>query len=373
MVELYHPELRGVIVGETELCSLQDGLLYRGYDATELAYDGSFEETVHLLVCGESLPTAEELSDVRSVLIEAATPSAVVSQVFDSLPMHLPVGDALRSGVSLLGHDDWEPPDSEAGVSQALRLIAQVPTLIEDWLCRRDGRERIGACATRSHAGNVFAQVVGREAEPLEERAIDAMLILSAEHELTVATFAARVAASTGADLYAATTAALATLSGPEALPSASRWVDHLPRIRNREEAEAWVQAELDRKAEPPGFGHPVFTVSDPRATVLEQLCERVCQQSTSGKGCSLEAQADAIEQAVWRACQLPPNMEWPRRRLLRYLSIPDELTLPLFLCGRIVGWCAHVLEQRAEGTKYRPRARYRGAGPLRYVPLRDR
>ena len=371
MVELYHPELRGVIVGETELCSLDEGLLYRGYDATELAFEASFEETVHLLCLGESLPTAEQLSDLRSLLIEAADPADVVTGVFDSLPLHLPIGEALRSAVSLLGHDDWEPGGADSAAAQSIRLIAQVPTLIEEWLVRRDGRERLGPCATRSHAGNVFAQVVGREPQPHEERALDAMLTLSAEHELTVATFAARVAASTGADLYAAATAALAALSGPEGLPSASRWVDHLPRITSREQAEAWVEDELAENPRPGGFGHPVFTVSDPRAAVLEQICERVC--SLNGKNCSLEAQADAVEQAVWRSCQLPPNMEWPRRRLLRYMNIDDELTLPLFLCGRIVGWCAHVIEQQSEGTTYRPRARYRGAGPLKFVPLERR
>ena len=368
MVELYHPELRGVIVGETELCSLDDGLLYRGYDATDLAYEGSFEETVHLLLVGESLPTAEDLSDLRSLLVEAASPSPAVDSFYDSVPIHLPIGEALRTAVSLLGHDDWQPPGSDAGLSQAIRLVAQVPTLIEEWLCRRDGRPRLGPCATRAHAGNVFAQLVGREPAPEEERAVDAMLTLTAEHELTVATFAARVAASTGADLYAAIVAALAAFSGPEALPSASRWVDRLPSITSREQAEAWVQTELERTPRPPGFGHPVFQVSDPRAAVLEQLCELVCRRSDTP--CSLEAQADALEQAVWRACQLPPNIEWPRRRLLRYMNIDDELTLPLFLCGRIVGWTAHVLEQRREGTSYRPRARYRGAGPLRYVAL---
>ena len=371
MVELYHPELRGVIVGETELCSLEDGLLYRGYDATELAYEGSFEEAVHLLIVSETLPNDEELSDLRSMLIEAGTPTHLATAVFDSLPVHLPIGDALRTAVSLLGHDDWEPSESQAGVGQAIRLVAQIPTLIEEWLCRRDGRDPLGPCATRSHAGNVFAQVVGREPKPFEERSLDAMLTLSAEHELTVATFAARVAASTGADLYAAVVAALATHTGPEAVPSASEWVDHLPRVTSSEQAEAWVHSRLEETPEPPAFGHPVFSVSDPRAAVLEQICEMVCRQL--GGKCSLEPQADAIEQAVWRACQKPPNMEWPRRRLLRYLGIPDELTLPLFLCGRIVGWCAHVLEQRREGTRYRPRARYRGAGPLRYVPLRDR
>ena len=371
MVELYHPELRGVIVGETELCSLDEGLLYRGYDATELALEASFEETTHLLCIGESLPTAEELSDLRSLLVEAAHPTELVGTLFDSLPLHLPLTEALRSAVSLLGHDDWEPVGSEAGQAQAIRLVAQVPTLIEEWLVRRDGRERIGPCATRSHAGNVFAQLIGREAEPHEEKALDAMLTLTAEHELTVATFAARVAASTGADMYAAIVAALATFSGPSALPSASRWVDHLPRITSREQAEAWVEDEIAKYGDPPGFGHPVFQVSDPRAAVLEQICESVC--SKNNRDCSLEAQADAVEQAVWRATQLPPNMEWPRRRLLRYMGIDDELTLPLFLCGRVVGWCAHTLEQRREGTTYRPRARYRGAGPLRFKPLERR
>lgn len=367
-VELFHPELRGVVIGETEICSLDDGFTYRGYEVSDLATQGGFLETAYLLL-HERLPNGEELSDFRSLMIEAAEPSPSVDAVFAAMPMSVRPMEVLRSAVSVLGHEDWTPSDDsvDSNRARAVRLIAQMPLLAASCLHGPKDRE---FCPERSFAGNVFSLLSRRDPSALEERAIETMLILLAEHELNVTTFAARVAASTGADIYGAVTAALATMCGPKSLPQPESWLDRMEHLAVPDDADDLVDMLLEKDPIPPGFGHPVFTEADPRAIVLERLCEDLAAATENER---LEEFADAVERAVWNRLQIPPNVEWPRRRLMRYLNLPDEVSDVLFACSRVVGWCANAIEQQEEGTGYRPRARYRGATNLEYIPLDGR
>lgn len=367
-VDLFHPELRGVVVGETEICSLDDGFSYRGYEVSELATRGGFLETAFLLL-HERLPNGEELADFRSLLIEAAEPSPAVDALFASMPMSVRPMEVLRSAVSVLGHEDWTPSDNsiDCNRGRAVRLIAQIPLLAAACLHGPKDRE---FCPERSFSGNVFSLLTRRDPSALEERAIETMLILLAEHELNVTTFAARVAASTGAGVYGAVTAALATMCGPKTLPHPDRWLDRMEHLACPEDADALVEMLLERDPTPPAFGHPVFTELDPRAVVLERVCEDLAAATENER---LEEFADAVERAVWNRTQLAPNVEWPRRRLMRYLGLSDDISDLLFVCSRVVGWCANAIEQQEEGTGYRPRARYRGAVDLDYIPLDGR
>lgn len=369
--DLFHPELRGVYVGETDICNLDGGFSYRGYDVAELAHGGGFLEAAYLLL-NERLPGGEELADFRSLLLEAAEPSPTVESTFAASPINAAPLDVLRSCVTALAMEDWTPADEsvDANRARAVRLISQMPLLAARVL-GTDDQPRMNP--ERSFAANVTRLLGAPDPSALCEAAVESTMTLLAEHELNAATFAARVVASTGADVYAAVGSALAAMSGPAALPDVSPWFEGMLEIASPDGAEDFVDrmlAHIRRSGGPlivPGFGHPVFSDSDPRATLLERICEDL---ATATDHEWLEDIATAVESAVWDRTSLPPNVEWSRRRLMHYVGFPTEASLLLFACSRVVGWCVNAIEQQEEGTGYRPRARYRGAEGLRYVSL---
>ena len=371
--ELFHPELRGVYVGETDICQLDGGFGYRGYDVAELAQGGGFLEAAYLLL-NERLPGGEELADFRSLLLEAAEPSATAEAVLEALPMSAAPLDALRAAFAALAVEDWTPEDAsvDANRARAVRLIAQTPLLAAAAL-RPGSRPRFDA--ERSFAANVMWLLGGPDPSSLQERAVETTLTLLAEHEMNAATFAARVVASTGADVYGSAAAALAAAGGHGSTADVEDWFQGMLEVASPDGAEEFVDRMIARseretgRAHAPGFGHPVYEESDPRATMLERVCEDL---ATASGHDSLEDVARAVESAVWVRTGLPPNVEWPRRRLMHYVGLPAEASTLMFVCGRVVGWCVNAIEQQEEGTTYRPRARYRGAEGLSYVPLGD-
>ena len=220
---------------------------------------------------------------------------------------------------------------------------------------------------TLTYAGNLFACITGREPSDVEERSLEAALILSADHGFTSPTFAARVVASAGGDLYSAVTSAMGTLIGTR--PSV-RHVDVLrvlQQVRSAESAAAWVRQRVLRSLPIPGFRPTAYPVIDPRAALLERQCSELAE--SCGR-LDQEEIADAIEQAVWEELQRPPALEWPAARLYSYLGLEADLHLPVFVCGRLVGWCAHFLEEAENEQRIRPRARYRGARDCEFEPL---
>ena len=367
-VELYHPGLHGVIAGETEISSTDGDLRYRGFSVHDLVDGARFLEVAHLLLY-EELPSREQLADFRSLLIEEATLPEPVERFVRELPLHVGAMDMLRSAISILGNLDPQlnDPTHEAGVAQSMRLMARVPLLIGIWMRVRDGQDVWESTPTLTYAGNLFACIAGREPTDVEERSLEAALILSAEHGFTTPTYAARVVASAGGDLYSAVTAATGTLIGTE---PASRHVDVLrvfQQVRSPEAAEAWVRQRLQKSLPIPGFRPTTYPVIDPRAALLERQCSELAEAC----GRTLQEEiADAIEQAVWEELQRPPALEWPAARLHAYLGLETDLHLPVFVCGRLVGWCAHILEEAQNEPKIRPRARYRGAAHCEFEPL---
>ncbi len=370
-LDLYHPGLRGVIAGETNICSLDNGLIYRGYCIHDLTEESNFLEVCYLLL-HEELPTEEELADFRSIMIEEMELPEMVTSVLESLPLHVTPLEALRTGVSLLSHFDPQTSDGPlaGGVGQAVRLLARVPMLIAAWHRLRTG-EPLPAPATHlGYAGNLYYLITGNEPTALFEKALDSALIAAAEHEFNPSTYAARMVGSTGGDLYAAVTAGLGVLAGSRHGGGDDRVLDAIQSVESPDMATEWVHAEFEAGRSIPGFGHPVYKDCDPRAALLENHCAEL---ANACRGHSLEEIADSIERAVWEEKKLPANIDWSLSRLFHYLGLPRELYLPIFASARVVGWCAHVIEQADCDQVIRPRARYRGVEERPFVRLWDR
>jgi len=369
-LELFHPGLRGVVAGETEISRLDGGLQYRGYCIHDLVEHSSFVEVAYLLV-HEELPTPELLADFRSILVEEAHLPPQVAWLFEQIPLHTSPIDALRTAVSVLAHFDPQPDDDvvESAAAKATRLLSRLPMLMSLWHRQRSGLPPLAMDDALGHAANLFYLLTGQIPCVLHEHALEAALIVAAEQEFNPSTYAARVVASTQADMYAAVLAGLGTLSGVAHGGGNDRVLQVLREVTEPEQAAGWVRA-LPEQAVIPGFGHPVYRDCDPRATILEPICHELAE--ATGRT-DLEEVAEAVEQAVWEQRRLPANLDWPFVRLLHYLDIAPELHLPLFVCARTAGWCAHALEQARDGGVIRPRARYRGAEDLDFVPLHKR
>ncbi|RLS44395.1 MAG: citrate synthase [Planctomycetota bacterium] len=370
-LDLYHPGLRGVIAGETNISSLDNGLIYRGYCIHDLAEESNYQEVCYLLL-HEELPTEEELADFRSIMLEEMELPEPVTAVLESLPLHVTPLEALRTGVSLLAHFDPQTSDGplDSGHGQAVRLLARVPMLIAAWHRLRSGGPLPAPAMHLGYAGNFYYLITGKEPPVLFERAFDSALIAAAEHEFNPSTYAARMVGSTGGDLYAAVTAGLGVLAGSRHGGGDDRVLDIIQSVESPDRATEWAREACQSNSIIPGFGHPVYKDCDPRAALLETLCAELA----GACGCEpMEEIADAIERAVWEERKLPVNIDWSLSRLLHYLGLPRELYVPIFAAARIAGWCAHVIEQADCDHVIRPRARYRGVEERPYVRIWDR
>ena len=367
-LEIFYPGLRGVIAGETNISSLDDGLTYRGFCIHDLAADATFLEVVHLLL-NEDLPNEEELADLRSLIFEESELPPPVLATLDSLPMNVAPLDALRTGIGTLAHFDLQPADGplHSGQAQAIRMLARAPLIASAWLRGRRGLELLEPQIHLGYGANVYYLLTGEEPPVLFERAFEAALIAAAEHEFNPSTFAARLVGSTGGELYSAVTAALAVRSGDRHGGGDDRVLSTLEEVESPDRAVAWAEAHSDQETPLAGFGHPVFKDCDPRAAVLETYCAELAEGCGEGE---TEEIADAIERAVWEVRREPANLDWSFVRLMRYLGIPRDAVATVFALARIAGWCAHAIEQAETGQVIRPRARYRGVEARPYVPL---
>jgi citrate synthase len=368
--ELYHPGLRGVIAGETEICRIEGGLQYRGYCLHDLAEEASFLEVAHLLIFDE-LPDEELFADFVSLIAEEQYIPDIIRQVYEMLPVHNPPLEVLRTGISLLQLVDAEPQENllHAGHSQTIRLLARVPLLIAAWHRIQHGLPLLEPRSDLSYIANIYYTITGRVPCSLYERALEVAFIVAAEHEFTPSSFVSRIVGSVRSNQYNAILAALDAFSGTEHGGGDDRPLDILQEIGTPDQAEAWL-SEQSPEEPIPGFGHPVYADYDPRASILEVECERLalaCGRS------DLELLADAAERAIWTNRRLPPNVDWPLARLFTYLELDRDLFRPLFASARLVGWSAHAFEQCESTEMIRPRARYRGATDCPFEPMRRR
>jgi citrate synthase len=369
--ETYFPGLEGVIAGETALSTIEGGLSYRGYDIEELARDAHFPEVAWLLLYGE-LPSQEQLADFQTILAESAELPEPVLRLVDEIPVHAPAMDVLRTGISAVSH--FDPQAEEQGrpacIGRTVRLLAQIPLLIAARYRLSRGLPLIRPSAALGFAANLLHVITGRQPSALEERAMDVSLILYAEHEFNASTFTARTVTSTGSDLSSAITAAVGALKGPLHGGANERVMEVLDEVGSAPNAERWVREALARKRRIMGFGHRVYKDGDPRAVILRDYCRQLAEARGD---LELEEIADTIERIVRQEKGLPPNLDWPSARLYHYLGLEVELYTPLFVASRVVGWAAHVIEQSEHNRLIRPRSRYIGPEPRRFIPLRER
>ena len=360
----YSPGLEGVIAGETAICQVDPnaGLLYRGYDVHELAPHVPFEDIVWLLLYGD-LPARDQSESLRArFAAEQALPAPAVAALrlfpSDAAPI-----DVLRTGVSMLAAFDPDLNDQShaANLEKALRIVARVSTLVTSgWRIAR-GQAPVTPSAHLTHSARFLYCLSGREPESWQARAMDVVFALYAEHDFNASTFAARVTASTMADMYAAVTSALGTLKGPLHGGANEQAMTMLRQIPNPDAGEAWIKERLARKEKVMGFGHRVYKSGDSRVPVMRELARDL------GRRTGHETWADVcerLEAVMQREKGLCANVDLYAAPVLQMLSIPWQLNTPVFACSRIAGWCAHVIEQHDHNRLIRPRSLY--VGPAR-------
>jgi citrate synthase len=366
--------LEDVIAMQSSICDL-DGklgkLTYYGIDIHDLARYSSFEETAYLLWHG-TLPTRAQLEEVQQQLqATRALPERTLEEM-RLLPLTMPPMDVLRTTVSGLSAFDADLRDRSTSANQqrAIRLTAVMPTIVTSWEHIRNGREPIAPLPNENHATNFLYMLTGKMPDPYTAHVLDVALVLQADHELNASTFAARVTAATLADMYAAITSAIGTLSGPLHGGANEQVMRMLLRIGDVGHVDSYMHDALERKDRIMGFGHRVYRTEDPRATHLRAMSEELGKHTGDTRWYEM---SHAIEQYMKAHKGLNPNVDFYAASVYYVMGIPIDLNTPIFACSRISGWIAHVLEQYAHNRLIRPRAEYIGPKVTEYVPLEKR
>jgi len=365
--------LRGVSAGETAICTVgaeHSGLRYRGYDIAELAREASFEEVAYLLVKGE-LPTRADLAAYIDDLMGRRRLPEDLCRVLECIPADAHPMDVLRTGCSMLGTLE---PEEDFAQQEAVanRLLAAFPSMLMYWYhFAREGTRIETDTGEPTQAGHLLHLLHGRAPSPTEQRALDVSLILYAEHEFNASTFTARVCAATLSDFYSAVTAAIGALRGPLHGGANEAAMALIERFATPEEAREGVRGMLARKEKVMGFGHAVYREADPRSPLIKEWSRRLAEEN--GDPAGHFAVSEAIQEVMWEEKRLFDNLDFFCASTYRFLGIPTPLFTPLFVCSRITGWSAHIMEQRANNRLIRPSAAYTGPPDRPFVPLDQR
>jgi len=365
--------LQDVVALESRICFIdgrQGRLIYQGYDIRDLAAHSTFEEVAYLLWYGR-LPTRSQLAELRTRMGALRTlPEPLVRQI-DQMPAECHPMDILRTAVSALAL--FEPDETKPGASSiggAQRLTAVFPSILAQFHRRRTGMPPLGARPELSQAAYLIYALLDRDPTDLEARAVDEALILHADHELNASTFAARVTASTLSDLYSSVTSAVGALKGPLHGGAAERVMELLDEIGSVARTEEVVREKLVRHERIMGFGHRVYKVEDPRATILREWSRKLGEAKGDTHYYEL---LRALETVVHREKGLYPNVDLYSGSIYSLLGIPHDLFTPIFASSRVAGWTAHVLEEYQDLRLIRPMAKYIGAVDLPYIAIDER
>lgn len=364
--------LEGIVATTSSISSIIDGVLtYRGINIDDLAEQASYEEVVNLLWFGK-LPKQSELDELSQQLAaNAAIPAAIIDQL-KSFPKDSNAMAVLRSTVSSLAIFDQQANDmsQEANVQKAIRLQAQIPTIIAAFARIREGKEPIAPKSGVSLAYNFLYMLTGEEPKDVAIEALNKALVLHADHELNASTFAARVTVATLSDIYSGVTSAIGALKGPLHGGANEAVMAMLEDIGSSDKAEDYIQKMLNNKEKIMGFGHRVYKNGDPRAKHLQKMSQELGKITGNMNWYDMSIQ---IEEIVTGQKGLKPNVDFYSASVYTSLDIPRDLFTPIFAFSRVSGWTAHILEQYENNRLIRPRAEYVGPSNAKYIPINER
>ncbi|MGO4894675.1 bifunctional 2-methylcitrate synthase/citrate synthase [Flavobacterium sp. W21_SRS_FM6] len=364
--------LRGQSAGETSLCTVGksgSGLTYRGYDVSDLADNATFEEVAYLLFKGQ-LPNQAELNSYKSELKKRRDLPQALKEVLQRIPASAHPMDVMRTGCSFLGN--LEPENDFSQQHQAAnRLLAAFPAIMCYWY--RYSHDGVAIeCHTEedSIAGHFLALLLGKTPSELHRKVMDVSLILYAEHEFNASTFTARVCASTLSDMFSCITGAIGSLRGPLHGGANEAAMDMIQRFSSPQDAKIQMAGMLERKEKIMGFGHAIYRESDPRNVIIKAWSEKLSEEFGDS---ALYDISVACEEFMWESKKLFCNADFFHASAYHFMGIPTKLFTPIFVCSRLTGWAAHVMEQRSNNRIIRPSADYIGEAPRQVVPISQR
>ena len=364
--------LRGQVAGETALCTVGKtgtGLTYRGYDISVLAENAKFEEVAYLLLKGR-LPTQTELDDYINKIKSLRNLPQALKDVLERIPADAHPMDVMRTGCSVLGNLEIEKDFSKQD-EVIDRLLAAFPSIICYWYAFSHEGKRIDTALDDDSIGGHFLHMLSGEVpNELFTQVMNVSLILYAEHEFNASTFSARVCASTLSDMHSCITSAIGTLRGPLHGGANEAAMDMIQNWTSAEEAEGEIMAMLARKDKIMGFGHAIYSESDPRNTIIKQWSEKLAEHVDD---MALYPVSVRCEEVMWREKKLFCNADFFHASAYHFMEIPTKLFTPIFVMSRLTGWAAHVKEQRSNNRIIRPSADYTGPETSEWVDIADR